>query len=126
MRFIDSDGLGKTYQKPVRASELMREYPKHLVCHSDSFYIGQKVCTISDLEDYKLLVGFKSRQWKLKLKTIRESDRIDSERLIGAVKKKTSFNRMGISVTYRWLFAFFSPKYRDLFASCQHSIPSVS
>ncbi|KAK1277982.1 hypothetical protein QJS04_geneDACA016622 [Acorus gramineus] len=71
----------------------MREYPKHLVCHSDSFYIGQK--------DYKLLVGFKSRQWKLKLKTIRESDRIDSERLIGAVKKKTSFNRMGISVTYR-------------------------
>ncbi|KAK1259361.1 hypothetical protein QJS04_geneDACA021519 [Acorus gramineus] len=159
VRLIDSDGFVKTYQRPVRASELMREYPKHLVCHSDSFYIGQKVpsllesdellpghsyflfprdffqsvltfvtitssafarknrnntffevrktqsgsiqirvsdefiskrspieeeeepivrkvCTTSDLEkDYRLLVGCKSRQWKPKLETIRESDR---------------------------------------------------
>ncbi|XP_073099741.1 uncharacterized protein [Elaeis guineensis] len=43
IRLIGSDGRVQVYHRPVAAAELMKEYPLHLVCRSDSFFIGQKV-----------------------------------------------------------------------------------
>ncbi|OMO95022.1 hypothetical protein COLO4_16099 [Corchorus olitorius] len=37
------DGVVKIYDRPIHVSELMSEFPKHMVCRSDSFYIGQKI-----------------------------------------------------------------------------------
>lgn len=48
VKLILSDGLVKTYHQPVLASELMVQFPKHLVCRSDSFYIGQKIPALSE------------------------------------------------------------------------------
>ncbi|KAI6670679.1 hypothetical protein NL676_005564 [Syzygium grande] len=48
VKVIHSDGLVKTYHRPIRASELMAQFPKHLVCRSDSFYIGQKIPALSE------------------------------------------------------------------------------
>ncbi|KAK1294313.1 hypothetical protein QJS10_CPA16g00757 [Acorus calamus] len=55
--------------------------------------IVSKVCTTPDLEkDYRLLVRCKSRQWKPKLETIRESDRIRRRlgRAFGMKRRKKS------------------------------------
>ncbi|GAV82596.1 DUF4228 domain-containing protein [Cephalotus follicularis] len=57
IKLIRSDGLVKIYHRPIHVSELMLEYPKHLVCRSDSFYIGQKIPSLS--EDDKLQLGHK-------------------------------------------------------------------
>lgn len=48
VKLIHSDGLVETYHRPVRASELMAQFPKHLVCRSDSFYICQKIPALSE------------------------------------------------------------------------------
>ena len=48
IKLIRSDGLVKIYDRPIYVSELMVEFPKHLVCHSDSFYIGQKIPALSE------------------------------------------------------------------------------
>ncbi|KAK1318734.1 hypothetical protein QJS10_CPB04g00047 [Acorus calamus] len=55
VRLIHSDGFVKLYHRPVYASEPMNDHPKHLVCHSDSFFIGKKVPTLS--EDDELVPG---------------------------------------------------------------------
>ncbi|KAF8369864.1 hypothetical protein HHK36_032111 [Tetracentron sinense] len=57
IKIIKSDGLVKIYRRPINVSELMLEYPKHLVCHSDSFFIGQKIPALS--EDDQLQLGHK-------------------------------------------------------------------
>uniref|UniRef100_A0A6N2M5Q6 DUF4228 domain-containing protein n=1 Tax=Salix viminalis TaxID=40686 RepID=A0A6N2M5Q6_SALVM len=48
IKLIRSDGMVKIYDRPIYVSELMVEFPKHLVCHSDSFYIGQKIPALSE------------------------------------------------------------------------------
>ncbi|KAJ6705221.1 DUF4228 DOMAIN PROTEIN-RELATED [Salix purpurea] len=48
IKLIKSNGLVKIYDRPIHVSELMVEFPKHLVCHSDSFYIGQKIPALSE------------------------------------------------------------------------------
>ncbi|PIN12142.1 hypothetical protein CDL12_15249 [Handroanthus impetiginosus] len=35
------------YDRPIKAWELMEEFPKHMVCRSDCFYIGQKTPALS-------------------------------------------------------------------------------
>jgi hypothetical protein len=57
IKLIKSDGLVKIYHRPIHASELMVEFPKHLVCRSDSIYIGQKIPALS--EDDQLQLGHK-------------------------------------------------------------------
>ncbi|KAI4386330.1 hypothetical protein MLD38_004271 [Melastoma candidum] len=42
------DGHVKTYHRPVPVAELMSGFPKHLVCHSDAFYIGRKIPALSE------------------------------------------------------------------------------
>ncbi|KAI3989444.1 hypothetical protein MKX01_032546 [Papaver californicum] len=54
IKVIKSDGLVKIYHKPISASDLMTEFPKHLICHSDSFYIGQKIQALSEKEKLQL------------------------------------------------------------------------
>lgn len=41
IRLVKSDGGVTIYERPIRAWELMEEFPKHMVCRSDAFYIGQ-------------------------------------------------------------------------------------
>nr|DAD48997.1 TPA_asm: hypothetical protein HUJ06_018934 [Nelumbo nucifera] len=53
---IKSDSLVKIYLRPINISELILEFPKHLVCHFDSFYVGQKIRALS--ENAKLQVHF--------------------------------------------------------------------
>ncbi|KAF5726610.1 hypothetical protein HS088_TW22G00290 [Tripterygium wilfordii] len=48
IKLIDSNGEVKIYTRPIPASELMIQFPKHLVCHSDSFYIGQKIPALAE------------------------------------------------------------------------------
>ncbi|KAK4413530.1 hypothetical protein Salat_2765600 [Sesamum alatum] len=47
IKLIKSDGGVKIYDRPIKAWELMEEFPKHLVCRSDCFYIGQKTPALS-------------------------------------------------------------------------------
>ncbi|XVE83514.1 hypothetical protein DITRI_Ditri16bG0093600 [Diplodiscus trichospermus] len=57
IKLINSEGLVKIYDRPIHVSQLMTEFPKHLVCRSDSFYIGQKIPALS--KDEKLQLGHK-------------------------------------------------------------------
>lgn len=52
-----SDGVVKIYHRPIIVSEVLVDFPKHLVCRSDSFYIGQKIPPLSD--DDHLQLGHK-------------------------------------------------------------------
>ncbi|XP_068666609.1 uncharacterized protein [Aristolochia californica] len=54
VKLIKSDGLVKIYHRSVNAAELMHEFPKHLICHSDSFLIGQKIPALSENDQLKL------------------------------------------------------------------------
>lgn len=47
IRLVGSDGQVIVYHRPVSAAELMKEHPCHLICRSDSFFIGQKVPALS-------------------------------------------------------------------------------
>ncbi|KAA8532262.1 hypothetical protein F0562_032295 [Nyssa sinensis] len=55
IKLVKSDGVVKIYHQPIYVSQLMLEFPKHMVCRSDSFYIGQKVPALS--EDDQLQLG---------------------------------------------------------------------
>lgn len=55
IRLVKSDGGVTIYDRPMRAWELMEEFPKHMVCRSDCFYIGQITPALSD--DDRLLPG---------------------------------------------------------------------
>lgn len=41
IRIIKADGGVMIYERAMSAWELMEEFPKHMVCRSDCFYIGQ-------------------------------------------------------------------------------------
>ncbi|MBA0860884.1 hypothetical protein Goshw_022192 [Gossypium schwendimanii] len=47
IKVINCDGVVKIYDRPVHVSELLIEFPKHMICRSDSFYIGQKIPPLS-------------------------------------------------------------------------------
>ncbi|KAG8365766.1 hypothetical protein BUALT_Bualt17G0006000 [Buddleja alternifolia] len=47
IKLVKSDGGVETYDRPIKAWELMEEFPKHMVCRSDCFYIGQKTPALS-------------------------------------------------------------------------------
>eukprot|EP01018_Ginkgo_biloba_P037648 Gb_26414 [translate_table: standard] len=55
IKLICSDGRTRTLEEPQNAGELMSNYPEHIVCHADSFYIGQQVPALS--ADAELKVG---------------------------------------------------------------------
>ncbi|KAJ0973496.1 hypothetical protein J5N97_021455 [Dioscorea zingiberensis] len=50
IRVIGSDCRIRIYDRSVSVAELMQENPLHLVCRSDSFFIGQRVPTLSPAE----------------------------------------------------------------------------
>ncbi|KAJ8759922.1 hypothetical protein K2173_010068 [Erythroxylum novogranatense] len=54
IKLINSDGKVTVYNRPVRVSELMMQFPKHLVCSSDSLYIGQKIPSLSQNDRLQL------------------------------------------------------------------------
>lgn len=54
IKVIKSDGLVSIYDRPVYVSELMMEFPKHMVCRSGSFYIGQKIPALSEHDQLQL------------------------------------------------------------------------
>lgn len=54
IKIIHSNGHVEIYDRPITASKLMVEFPKHLVCHSDSFFIGQKIPALSENDELKL------------------------------------------------------------------------
>lgn len=47
IKLIKSDGGVKIYDRPIEAWKLMEEFPRHMVCRSDCFYIGQKTPALS-------------------------------------------------------------------------------
>lgn len=55
VKVIKSDGVVDIYRKPIKASELMHQFPDHLVCHSHSFFIGRKIPPVSP--QHKLQLG---------------------------------------------------------------------
>ncbi|KAL8038119.1 hypothetical protein ABFX02_11G083500 [Erythranthe guttata] len=55
INLIKSDGGVEIYDRPIKAWEVMEEFPKHMVCRSDSFYIGQKTPALSHRD--RLLPG---------------------------------------------------------------------
>lgn len=48
VRLILSNGRVRIFRRSVPAAELMASNPLHLVCRSDSFFIGQKVPPLAD------------------------------------------------------------------------------
>ncbi|XP_059637258.1 uncharacterized protein LOC132279325 [Cornus florida] len=54
IKLVRWDGEVMIYDKPVHASELMLEFPKHMVCRSDSFFIGQKIPPLRDHDQLQL------------------------------------------------------------------------
>lgn len=55
IKLIKADGGVEIYDRPIEAWELMEEFPKHMVCRSDCFYIGQVTPALSDHD--RLLPG---------------------------------------------------------------------
>ncbi|KAE8700025.1 slr0305 protein [Hibiscus syriacus] len=55
LKIINCDGQVKIYDRPVQVAELLNQFPKHMICRSDSFYIGQKIPPLS--KDDKLRLG---------------------------------------------------------------------
>ncbi|XP_020591374.1 uncharacterized protein LOC110032179 [Phalaenopsis equestris] len=53
-RLIGLDGRVTVYKRRVKVGDLMKEHTCHLVCRSDSFYIGQKVPALSAAEELQL------------------------------------------------------------------------
>ncbi|GAA0153871.1 hypothetical protein LIER_12005 [Lithospermum erythrorhizon] len=53
IKLIRADGIVKIYHQPIKVSELVLEFPKHMVCNSDSFYIGQKIPALSQNDKLK-------------------------------------------------------------------------
>ncbi|XP_042466487.1 uncharacterized protein LOC122049075 [Zingiber officinale] len=47
VRIVACDGRVKVYDRPVTAAEVMEDHPRHLVCRSDAFFIGQKVPSLA-------------------------------------------------------------------------------
>ncbi|GMI98110.1 hypothetical protein HRI_003480300 [Hibiscus trionum] len=43
LKVINCDGQVKIYDRPVHVAELLNQFPKHMICRSDSFYIGKKI-----------------------------------------------------------------------------------
>ncbi|MQL91402.1 hypothetical protein Taro_024011 [Colocasia esculenta] len=48
IRLIRADGRVEVYHRKVRAAELMKEHPSHLVCRSDAFTIGQRIPALAE------------------------------------------------------------------------------
>ncbi|KAL4351779.1 hypothetical protein GQ457_06G034460 [Hibiscus cannabinus] len=55
LKVINCDGQVKIYDRPVHVAELLNQFPKHMICRSDSFYIGQKIPPLA--MDDKLRLG---------------------------------------------------------------------
>ncbi|KMZ60429.1 hypothetical protein ZOSMA_5G02970 [Zostera marina] len=55
VNLIRWDGKVEVYDRAVEVSEITKEFPNYLVCHSESFCIGQKVPALSDKD--KLHMG---------------------------------------------------------------------
>ncbi|KAE8694107.1 Gag protease polyprotein [Hibiscus syriacus] len=55
LKVINCDGQVKIYDRPVHVAELLNQFPKHMICRSDSLYIGQKIPPLS--RDDKLHLG---------------------------------------------------------------------
>lgn len=43
IKLLKCDGEVRIYDRPIKAGEVMDEFPKHMVCRSDCFFIGQKI-----------------------------------------------------------------------------------
>ncbi|KAI0513469.1 hypothetical protein KFK09_009491 [Dendrobium nobile] len=54
VKVIGLDGRVIVYNRPVKAEELMKEHACHLVCRSDSFFIGQKLSALSAAEELQM------------------------------------------------------------------------
>jgi len=54
IQLVLSDGTVQILHKPLCVAEIIQEFPQHLVCHSDSFYIGKKTPTLSAKEQLKV------------------------------------------------------------------------
>ncbi|CAA6659681.1 unnamed protein product [Spirodela intermedia] len=50
VKLIRADGGVEVYHRAVSASELMSEHPRHLLCRSDAFTIGQRIPAIPEEE----------------------------------------------------------------------------
>ncbi|CAA6664140.1 unnamed protein product [Spirodela intermedia] len=50
VRLIMADGRVEVFDRPMSAAELMKEHPKHLICRSDSFTIGQMIPALQEEE----------------------------------------------------------------------------
>ncbi|KAG6581637.1 hypothetical protein SDJN03_21639, partial [Cucurbita argyrosperma subsp. sororia] len=48
IKLILSHGVVRVYHRPISVSQILLEFPKHLVCRSDAFYIGQKIPHLSE------------------------------------------------------------------------------
>jgi len=54
IQLVRSDGDVGIFLKPVSAGQIMKQFPRHLVCHSGSFYIGQKTPALSEEDELKV------------------------------------------------------------------------
>lgn len=54
IQLVRSDGSVQILDKPLCAGQIMQGFPQHLVCRSDSFYIGQKTPALSPNGQLKL------------------------------------------------------------------------
>ncbi|KAL0920059.1 hypothetical protein M5K25_009166 [Dendrobium thyrsiflorum] len=54
VKVIGLDGRVMVYNRRVKAEELMKEHACHLVCRSDSFFIGQKLSALSAAEELQM------------------------------------------------------------------------
>lgn len=48
IQLVRPDGTVEILRKPVTAGQIMQGLPQHLVCHSDSFFIGQRTAALSE------------------------------------------------------------------------------
>ncbi|KAH0463062.1 hypothetical protein IEQ34_007644 [Dendrobium chrysotoxum] len=54
VKVIGLDGRVMVYNQRVKAEELMKEHASHLVCRSDSVFIGQKLSALSAADELQM------------------------------------------------------------------------
>ncbi|KAL0920061.1 hypothetical protein M5K25_009168 [Dendrobium thyrsiflorum] len=54
VKVIGLDGRVMVYNQGVKAEELMKEHASHLVCRSDSVFIGQKLSALSAADELEM------------------------------------------------------------------------
>lgn len=100
IKILHANGSIKNLSGPIKAGEVMKQYPGYLVCHSEAFYIGKPIVAIPSDESLKLghtyfILPRKSFQCALTASTVASFiSKVAVENHAGASRKDNIYVKM--------------------------------